>query len=509
VSRGRLLRLLVAALSAALVWAAQAAPSWAIGPLTTGFANDPVLFNPSVPMPNSVTDFWTGRAAAVGAGTLRVTVVWSAVAPTPRPAGFVATNPASPGYNWAPVDQAVRTFAAHGENMLFNVVWAPVWAEDGTPQQTIGNPPVPVQQGSWLPDPGQLAAFGTAAAIRYSGHYRDPLHPGHFLPRIRYWQGWNEPNLGYYLVPQWNAQGQPVSPGWYRLMENAFYGAVKRVDRSNVVIMAGTAPYGNPPNSTTPAGAPHNVTGLRMAPMLFDRTLFCVAPGGRRAAGCPGPVYLDGIDHHPYQIPPPQIGAYRAGDVGIPDVHNLVSLVAAGVRNHTVLPTAHKRIFAGEVTWDSNPPSTAPGAAPIALQACYFELALYLLNSQGVDTVLWLQLRDWVSTPGFQFSFHWGGVFYYDGTPKPSATALRFPLVAWQLKHHHVGVWGRAPEAGRLVIERQLTSGRWVVLARLKVSRHQVFQTTVRFRGPMALRARIGSDASLTWAQPKAACPGH
>jgi hypothetical protein len=437
-----------------------------------------------------------------------VTVVWSAVAPQQRSAGFVPSNPASPGYDWSRIDQAVRIFASRGESMLFNVVWAPAWAQDGTPPSTIGTPPVPVQTGSWQPDPGQLAAFATAAARRYSGHYPDPQRPGHSLPRIRYWQGWNEPNLGYYLLPQWTPDGKPASPGWYRNMENAFYAAVKRVNRSNIVIMAGTAPYGNPPNSTTPAGS-RVITGLRMSPVLFDRTLFCVTPGGHTAPGCPGPTYLDGIDHHPYQIPPPQVGAYRSGDVGIPDVHRLVSVLAAGQRTHHVLPSGHKRIFAGEITWDSNPPSTAPGAAPIALQACYFQLALYLLWSQGVDTVLWLQLRDWVSTPGFLFSFHWGGVYYYNGTPKPSFTALRFPLVAWQLGGGLVEVWGRAPQAGTVAIQRQLRSGRWVVLRRLRARRQQVFQTTVRFHGPMAVRAQVGSNTSLTWTQPHASCPGH
>ena len=80
--------------------------------------------------------------------------------------------------------------------MLLNITGAPAWAEGP------GAPPG-AQPGTWRPDPAQFASFATAAALRYDGRFPDPLHPGAFLPRVRYWQPWNEPNLAYYLSPQW------------------------------------------------------------------------------------------------------------------------------------------------------------------------------------------------------------------------------------------------------------------------------------------------------------------
>ena len=58
------------------------------------------------------------------------------------------------------------------------------------------------------------------------GHFPDPLNQGRFLPRVSYWQGWNEPNLSHYLTPQWNKtskgfvarQPRPVSDDGQRLL---------------------------------------------------------------------------------------------------------------------------------------------------------------------------------------------------------------------------------------------------------------------------------------------------
>src|SRR5205085_6691381 len=117
-----------------------------------------------------------------------------------------------------------------------------------------------------------FASFATAAARRYSGHFPDPLHPGATLPAVRYWQAWNEPNLDHYLSPHWTKSGAqyiPTSPSIHRLLLNAFHGAVKGVSQSNLVVTAGTAPYGDTAG-TNPVG------NERMQPVAFDRALFCL-----------------------------------------------------------------------------------------------------------------------------------------------------------------------------------------------------------------------------------------
>src|ERR1700693_1508209 len=169
---------------------------------------------------------------------LRVSLVWWSVAPRHRPRRFNPSNPASPGYNWTTPDATVRAASADGLQVLVDILYAPRWAEGpGRPRDA------PV--GTWRPNPVQFAAIAKAAARRYSGTFPDPLHRGKFLPRVTYWQAWNEPNL-YFLSPQWvrtRTGWSPASPGIYRAMLNDFYAAVKSVSPSNFVVMAGAAPY--------------------------------------------------------------------------------------------------------------------------------------------------------------------------------------------------------------------------------------------------------------------------
>ena len=93
-----------------------------------------------------------------------------------------------------------------------------------------------------------------AAARRYSGTFPDPHRPGAALPRVRYWQPWNEPNLPTFISPQWTGRrlrARPASPAWYRRMLNGAYARVKAVHADNHVVAAGTAPYGDPAGVAT------------------------------------------------------------------------------------------------------------------------------------------------------------------------------------------------------------------------------------------------------------------
>jgi hypothetical protein len=75
-----------------------------------------------------------------------------------------------------------------------DIVDAPGWAE-----------PSGVAHGT-TPNPSAFGDFARAAASRYGGSFAG-------LPRVRYWQAWNEPNLNLYLKPQW-VDRIPFSPGF-------------------------------------------------------------------------------------------------------------------------------------------------------------------------------------------------------------------------------------------------------------------------------------------------------
>ena len=411
------------AVAAFLLLALCVAPSVAQATrgLTTGFALDPALTDGSA----TANNVWIPRAVAAGAGMVRVGILWSQVAPKKPPPGFVASDPASPGYNWTQTDAVVRELADHGIKVVITISQAPFWAEGR-------GMPASAPAGTWEPSPTQFAAFAAATARRYDGSYPDPHHPGAFLPRVRYWQGWNEPNLSTYLNPQWRRSGRhwiAESPVLYRGLLNAFYAAVKGVSRSNFVVTAGTAPYGDLPG------------GQRIPPVAFDRTLFCLTGSERlRPTKCANPVHLDAVSHHPYGIGGPLWHAQNADDAAVPDIYKIARVLRAAERFHRVLPRGHKQLWVTEISWDSDPPD--PNGVPIAEQARWYEQAMYVLWRQGVSTVLWLQIVDSPPIPNYGSTYQ-AGIYYLNGQPKPSATAFRFPFVTRRLNHSHVQVWGR------------------------------------------------------------------
>jgi hypothetical protein len=426
---------------------------------------------------------WIKRAAAEHAGLVRVAVQWSAVAPQRLPKrGFQQTDPGSRYYSWAATDAVVRNLAAKHFALLMLVTGAPRWAEGAHPRP--GAPP-----GTWKPSAKAFGRFARAAARRYSGHFPDPLRPGHDLPRVRYWEAWNEPNLSYYLTPQWvrTKHGYaPASPGIYRLLLNAFYAAVKRVSGHDVVVGGATAPFGDLSPST------RNTS--RMQPVPFAEHLLCLR-GTKHLTRtrCPHPAHLDVLDHHPYDIGSPYQHAVNSGDVSVPDMSKLIRLVRAARRDGTLLPRRTKHIWATELGWASRPPDRQ--GVPLWQQARWLEEALYVLWRQGVSTVCWLQIADDSVRNGLA-----AGLYFARGRAKPAARAFRFPLVVITPKHRPVRVWVRPPAAGVLRIQRQ-AGKRWVTIRHLRVRRYGVFWGTVHFPGHPRLRAQVGHQTSLSWAK--------
>jgi len=397
----------------------------------------------------------------------------------------VARDPAWAGYDWAALDDQLRDVTAAGLVPVLSVSGAPDWAEGASRPPLSRRAP----SGTWKPSPSHYRDFAMALGRRYSGSFRDA--DGTVLPRVRYMQAWNEPNLSTYLSPQWERRGgrfSPASPTHYRRLQNAFYLGVKATNRRATVITAGTAPFGDP-----------RVNGLRLSPARFIRELLCVRGRRRpRARRCPL-VRLDALSHHPYSTGGPTQPALGPDDAAVPDLYKITRPLRAAQRRGTVRPAGHKQLWVTELSWDSRPPD--PQGVPAGRQARWLEGAFAILRRQGVEAITWFHLRDSPRGPGFPFTYQSGVFFRGSGIeadrPKPAYTAFRFPFTAYRSRGR-ARLWGLAPAPGRVAIEAR-RRGRWLTLTALRARRDRSFGARLRVRRGALLRARQGRESSLSW----------
>ena len=274
---------------------------------------------------------------------------------------------------------------------------------------------------------------------RYSGHFGG-------LPRVRYWQGLNEPNLSLFFNPQFEG-GKPVSPSLYRTLINAFYFAVKSVHRSNLVIAAGLGPIAVP--------------RYTIGPMRFTRLLLCMT--GRRhphptRGNCGGGVHFDIFDIHPYTTGGP---THEGGvdDVQLGGLSRLKALLRAADRAGRIKGRfRHTPLWIMEFSWDSKPPD--PGGLPMKIETRWTAEALYRAWRAGISDFFWFSLRDSAPDPELPFSETLQSGLYFRGAtveqdqPKQVLYAFRFPFVSFP---HRKGLffWGRTPNSkrGKVVIQ--------------------------------------------------------
>ena len=289
------------------------------------------------------------------------------------PAGFNVPGSAGDPSAFALTDAAVRDAVAQGLHPVLVVASAPRSAE-AQARWPFAFP------GSWAPEPLALRAFAGTLARRYSGATPDPAKAGRTLPRVRYFQAWNEPNLPRYLEPQWIGQGGrwlPFAPQHYRAMLNSFFAAVKAVHPDNVVVAAGLAPLGE------------GSDGLgRMTPMRFLNELLCLGPPpDSTPRGCPDPPHFDVLAFHPLSVDNPDLAAPSALDVSIADIAKLKAALRAAARAGILGSGGSKPLWVTELNWQSKPPS--PDGVPARRQAHWIARAMHRLWAAGVKVVTW------------------------------------------------------------------------------------------------------------------------
>jgi hypothetical protein len=260
---------------------------------------------------------------------------------------------------------------------------------------------------------------------------------------------------------------------------------VNSVDPTAVVVTAGTAPFGDPPG------------GLRTPPVVFWRDLLCLRQVGNRLerGTCSDPAHFDIAAHHPYSVGPPNSPALDPGDIAIPDLGKLTTLIRAAERLGTALPRRRHPLWVTETSYNSWPPD--PGGVPVHQQAQWLEQALAELWKEGAQAVFWNQVGDQPPIPSYAATAQ-SGVYYRNGSAKPAMAAYRFPLVGWRAGGSSGEVWGRAPVTGLVAIEER-ARGAWRSVRSLRVSARGVFELRIARRGPVDVRAVDGSEASPVW----------
>ena len=434
----------------------------------------------------NLPDTWgLNKAVSGNAGIVRINAPWSVLEPR-KPAD--PRDPNDPAYNWNAIDPLVRGATARGMQVLLTVYSAPSWAEGKGKSKAVF-------AGSWKPNANAFEDFGHALAEQYSGDNGGP--------RVRYFEPWNEPNLGTYLEPVWKKKHhkvKPVSPGLFVNLANHFSAGVKSVHKSNKLVGPSSSPYGDPKKGPYPYSSP------RMHPLYFLREVLCLNRKHgklKKKKHCKS-AKLDIVSQHPIDRAKghgPTYHAKNPDDVGPGDMGRVRRTMSAAERLHTVpRHPKHRPMWVTEFWRGSKPPD--PTGVSLAKQAKWIEQGLYTFWKDGASVAIYQGLVDnGGKPPDVQV-----GLFFLPRLPalplaKPSWTAFRFPFVANRKSAKKVKVWGKAPATGTVRIEKQV-GHHYVTAKSLSAKRNAIFQASIPAKGKVTLRAQVGSTlTSLPWTQ--------
>jgi hypothetical protein len=414
--------------------------------LESMFQDDDHLVYATTPVATATLD----RLQRLGVDTIRVTMLWKAIAPQSTsgsaPAGFDASDPAAyPPAAWAPYDRLVELARARGIAVLFNITApGPLWAMGrGAPAAKYAD--------HWMPSAAAFGQFVAAAGRRYSGSYSPPGTSAS-LPAVRNWSIWNEPNQPGWLAPQLRSEGGLAAPALYRSYVDAAWSALSRTGHraaSSTFLIGELAPEGCEPGRPCVFSGPNR----SIPPIPFVRALYCVDPGGHpltgaaaAAVGCPqsgdpraftaahpGLFEATGFAHHPYSFfLGPAVSMPDPNFVPLSDLGRLERTLDAAFRAYGVARTLD--LYLTEYGYETNPPNPFRGVSPDT-QARYLNEAQYMAwRDPRVQALSQFLMYD--SPPDVRFKpgslGYWStfqtGLAYQNGVVKPSYPAYRVPV---------------------------------------------------------------------------------
>jgi len=444
----RTLRSATALIAAACLQLLAGAPAATAQPLVTGVTNI-----------GSEEQAAFDLTRATGSRFVRLELEWEGLLPATEPTNWNPEDPADPNYDWRGADEEVAKAVQAGLVPVFQIGGPPPWGERCKAPDVL----------PWAicdPDPTALRNLATAAARHFDGHV-----PG--VPRVRYWQILNEPNLSLFFFPQFSSAGKPLSADLYRTLVNAAYAGIKSADPSDLVVAGGLGPIAVPK--------------WTIGPMRFARDLLCMKGRRRPRPGpgdCEGGVHFDIFAIQPYTTGGP---THQGGinDVELGDLGKLEELIRAADRAGRIKGSFKQTpLWVTEFSWDSKPPD--PGGLPMSILMRWTAEALHVAWRAGVSNFFWFSLTDHAPEPDRAFSETLQSGLYFwspnvaEARPKPALRAFRFPFVAYPGKGR-LRFWGRTPTSrpGRVVI--QVKHGkRWRAVGAVRAAKSGIFRGSAR-----------------------------
>lgn len=311
------------------------------------------------------------QAQQANAGVVRTTVYWSRIAPL-RPAQ--AANPFDASYRFDDLDEFVRNAQLRGIEVMLTIWGTPSWANAGRGENRA---PIRMQD---------LQSFAQALSARYSGRY-----PG--FPFVRFFTIWNEPNLGQFLSPTFDANGKPVSPFTYAKLYRAAYAGIKTGNARALIGVGETSPRGR----DRPSPAPGKLQDS-LSPGTFARLLAQSKPKIKFTAWA----------HHPYS----SLGSNPGERYRFPNV-NLSTLSTFEKKLDQWFGRKNIPIWITEYGFETKPGE--PRGVTVSQQASYARTAIQkAADDQRVQIFIWFILRD-DPTSAWQ-----SGLLNRDGQRKPA-----------------------------------------------------------------------------------------
>jgi hypothetical protein len=464
--------------------------------------------------PSQVASVMT-ELAGLGVERIRVSLIWALVAPNPksttRPSFDAADPGAYPPGAWQRYDVVATDARAVGIKVDFDITSPdPAWAATA--------PSPPLKFSDYSPSAAQFGEFVHAVGTRYSGSYVPPQAPAAPapptlggiplpvplplgplgtsattttpppapLPRVGYWEIWNEPNEGGWLTPQWRPSPQggavsgsispngwvPASPIIYRGLLDAAWNALAGTGHgADTILIGDTSAKGSARHGLLPA----------MPPMTFLRALYCVGASDRPLTGasaaalsCPSsvdpnllrvddPGLLDatGYAHHPYSFTEaPNVPSTNPTSATLADLPRMERTLQRIFASYGRPAPSGVPLYLTEYGYKSNPPNPFVRTSQ-AQQAEYINEGEYMAwQDPYVRALAQFELVDAgpATSEAIGSAAYWGtfqtGLVGLNGLPKPSFYAYRIPI--WLPDPHtgpRVTVWGQLRPADHAVPE--------------------------------------------------------